>query len=135
MRWIFNAKIGNQHQRGFTLVELIIVMAILALLSGLAMTRYTSVLAKSKMDAHNNNLQMIIHAAQLYYDSNNQAAIADIATLINAGYLKENPRNPINSQAAYTFTADSTGAYTIAPGIASLNGSSIFQNPTETGTL
>jgi len=135
LRRIFNARKSQQYQRGFTLVELIIVIAILALLSGLAMTKYSSILTKSKIEVHNNNLEMIIHAAQLYYDSNGQAAIADIATLINAGYLKDNPTNPLDSQDAYNFSANATGAYTISPGRASLNSGGISKNPNETGTL
>ncbi len=126
----------KDNQKGFTIVELLIVMAILAVLAAVAVPKYTAVLAKSKMDAHNANIDMIVHAGQLYYDSNNQAAISDLATLVTAGYLKENPKDPISDTAtAYTFVATAAGVYTVTPGLATMSGTAVSKAASATGNF
>ncbi len=90
---MFKLKHYELNDRGFTLVELIVVMAILAILASLAVPRFTGVLSGAKEDANKTNIMLIERAAELYYYQNNEN-VSDIETLIKDGYLKENPPNP-----------------------------------------
>lgn len=94
----------KNKQKGFTLVELIIVMAILAVLAGLAVPKFGDVLSSSKIKAHNANVRMIQDAVDLYAANTNTALtdIDDIDDLVDE-YLKEVPDNPTGG-AAYTVT-------------------------------
>lgn len=112
---------GRENQKGFTLVELIIVMAILAVLAGIAIPKFTGVLAKSKQDANDANVKMIAHAAELYYDSNNQVIPANIDALVNAGYLKQNPIQPVDGTGNYSISHVGS-RLTVTPGLCSAIG-------------
>ena len=92
--------------KGFTLVELIIVMAILALLAGLAAPKFVSVLSGSKTKVHNSNLHLIEQAAELYStqnpdDKKNQTTIDGKDFLVSGEYLKEAPTNPLTGAKDY----------------------------------
>lgn len=100
----------KDNQKGFTLVELIIVMAILAVLVGLAIPKYTGVLDDSKKKSNIANIKMIEGAADLYIanETDNTALVTgDITetthTLIKKEYLKEVPKDPRNND-VYTIT-------------------------------
>jgi type IV pilus assembly protein PilA len=106
----------EDNQKGFTLVELIIVMAILAVLAAVAIPKYNGVLNKSKQDANDNNVYVITHAAELYYDSNKQTMPASVDALVTAGFLKANPVPPVAGSGSYSIT--SAGAVlTVIPGL------------------
>lgn len=110
--------IGKDRERGFTLIELIVVMAILAILALIAVPKFTGVTKKAKQDAHDSNVQLIADAAELYYDSHNQSMPESIEVLINQGYLKANPVQPISGEGNYTITLDASDKTKIivAPG-------------------
>jgi len=86
----------KSNQKGFTLVELMVVMAILALLAGLAMPKFTGVLSAAREDANNANLRMLQNAVDLYCVTEDVAP-ADVDSfkeVINEGYLDAEPKPP-----------------------------------------
>jgi len=93
----------KDNQKGFTIIELVIVMAILAVLAAIAIPKYNGVLAKSKQDANTANITIITQAAELYCDAN-QKDLTDIDALVTEHYLKEVPTNPVTNK-KYTATA------------------------------
>ncbi len=95
MNKIRNALKG-QGQKGFTLVELVVVMAILVLLAALAVPKFTSVLANARADANDTNLKMLQEAVDLYISSENvaEADIDNFDDLIVKEYLKDKPDPP-----------------------------------------
>lgn len=115
----------KEGQKGFTLIELIVVMAILAVLAALAVPRISTVLTTSKYKAHNNNLDLIAKAAELYYD-NQDAIPGSMASLVNNTYLKTLPNMPHNAISTGNYSLSSTAnGVVIAPGSCSFNGVSV----------
>lgn len=85
----------TEDQKGFTLVELIVVMAILAVLSALAVPRFSNMLTDSKFKAHNTNVESITRAIEMYNaQESNEFVDADLSALVPT-YLKEVPPCPI----------------------------------------
>nr|WP_288547693.1 prepilin-type N-terminal cleavage/methylation domain-containing protein [uncultured Blautia sp.] len=57
----------KKDNKGFTLVELVIVIAILAILVGILAPQYTKYVEKSRKSADVNNMDEIIRALEVYY--------------------------------------------------------------------
>jgi len=85
---------------GFTLIELMIVMAVIAVLMSVAIPIYTRSITRSKESVLKNNLFTLRTVIDEYtYDK--QKAPATLDDLVNEGYLRQVPVDPI------TGTADS----------------------------
>jgi prepilin-type N-terminal cleavage/methylation domain-containing protein len=102
------------NQMGFTLVELIIVMAILAVLAGIAIPKYGSVLSSSKTKAHTANLKMLQDAVDLYISDAGvvTTTVDSFNDLISGGYLKAVPVSPLPGGGIYTVTDGVVGGGT-----------------------
>jgi len=99
-------------EKGFTLIELMIVVAILATLAAIAIPKFTLMIEKSREGATKGNLGAIRSAASLYYG---------------------------NSNGLWPTTLDSTSSYSFSPYLATLPGvkvTGIFINgaPSPAGT-
>ncbi|MDD2620505.1 MAG: prepilin-type N-terminal cleavage/methylation domain-containing protein [Syntrophomonadaceae bacterium] len=106
-----NLKRKNGEQ-GFTLVELIVVMAILALLAGLVIPEFGNILSDSKTKAHKANKQLIEAAVEICYtngdfDSDQLNGTYDLmTTLKDKGYLKSDSIiDPMDSDKKYMVKA------------------------------
>lgn len=81
----------NYKGRGFTLVEIMIVVVIIGLLAAMAIPAFAKVMEQSRLKAVTNNLRQFANAAQQYMLNNGttQAAYTDIVgtttdSLLNA---------------------------------------------------
>lgn len=101
-------------QKGFTLIELIVVMAILAVLAAIAIPKYTGILATSKRNANDSNIDIIAKAAELYYGAENSVP-GSIDSLTIKNYLKTIPDQPVSGAASYALVSSGTGV-SITPG-------------------
>lgn len=83
--------------RGFTLVELIVVMAIIALLVSIAAPRYFQHIDRSKETVLRQNLQVMRDAIDKYHGDKGQypASLEDLAT---ARYIRSVPVDPITEK-------------------------------------
>ena len=99
---MFNAllKLINQQKqkskKGFTLVELIVVIAILGILAALVVPSVTGYIQKAQDATNQANAQMLYSAAQLYITDQDVAgkpvtAISVKDDLVGKGYIQKDP--------------------------------------------
>ncbi len=79
---------------GFTMVELMIVMAIIVILISIAIPQYQKAIIRAKESVLRNNLTTLRNVIDEYtYDK--QKAPQSLQDLVSAGYLREIPIDPI----------------------------------------
>lgn len=101
----------HRGERGFTLIELMIVVAIIAILAGILIPNFVNARAQAQTSACESNLRAIATAMELYYaDHQRYPDAGAIPDALNAGavtYLNNTPRDPADAGATpskYTFT-------------------------------
>ncbi len=81
-------------RRGFTLIELMIVMAIIVILVSVAIPHYQKSILSAKETVLHNNLSAMRNAIDEYsYDK--QGAPHGLQDLVTEGYLRDVPKDPI----------------------------------------
>ena len=84
----------NRRQFGYTLIELIIVMAIISILVSVAVPLYQKSIVRTKESLLKNNLFTLRTMIDEYtYDK--KKAPQQLQDLVTAGYLREVPKDPI----------------------------------------
>src|ERR1051326_8546821 len=85
---------SGKRRRGFTLIELMIVMAIIVILIGVAVPFYQKSIIRAKETVLHNNISAMRTAIDEYtYDK--QKAPANLSDLVSDGYLRDVPKDPI----------------------------------------
>jgi general secretion pathway protein G len=85
---------GRTGRNGFTLIELMIVMAIIVILISVAIPFYQKSIQRAKETVLHNNLTAIRSAIDEYsYDK--QKAPQGLQDLVSDGYLRDVPKDPI----------------------------------------
>lgn len=83
---------GRLRQRGFTLIELMIVICIVGIITALAIPEFSAVLVRSQEGTTKGNLGSLRSAVSLYYGDNEGTYPAAIVTLLQgARYLPAVP--------------------------------------------
>jgi len=84
----------RKFRNGFTLIEMMIVMAIIVILISVAIPFYQKAIIRAKETVLHNNLFAMRSAIDEYtYDK--QKAPQSLQDLVSAGYLHDIPRDPI----------------------------------------
>jgi general secretion pathway protein G len=113
----------SRTQRGFTLVELMVVVAIVALLAAIIIPNYVHARAQAAVSQSEANLEEIATALELYYtDHEAYPASGNVTPALFGGvtnpYLSSTPTNALGRQQyVYTLTAAAGGTpatYTLA---------------------
>jgi general secretion pathway protein G len=87
-------KPSTRRRFGFTLIELMIVMAVIAVLMSIALPIYTRSIQRSKESVLKNNLFTLRTVIDEYtYDK--QKAPQSLQDLVSDGYLRQVPMDPI----------------------------------------
>ena len=126
--------------KGFTLIELIIVVAIIGILAAIAVPRFANMLEKSREGATKGNLAAMRSAVTIYYSEKEGTWPGDLTTAFTS-YLYPIPpakATPLGNDVTITAVADvpasaGTGwAYVTDP--ASAFAGNVFCNSTATDT-
>ena len=122
----------RDSERGFTLIELMIVVAIIAILAGILIPNFVNARAQAQTAACESNLRSIATALELYYADNQiyptaagAAVQPSLLTSNGVAYLNNTPKDPAAQSGAATYaltTSQATGGspatYTITcPGV------------------
>jgi general secretion pathway protein G len=98
----------RKHDAGFTLIELIIVMAIISTLIMIAVPLYISAIKQAREAVLKEDLH-VMRAAIDSYTMDKQKAPQSLEDLITDGYLKAVPEDPF-THSKDTWVTDSNGA-------------------------
>jgi general secretion pathway protein G len=109
----------RDSEAGFTLIELMIVVAIIAILAGILIPNFINARAQAQTSACESNLRAIATAAELYYADQQQypgggstinANSTSFTPTGGSTYLNNTPRDPADPGATgfYTFTDKSS---------------------------
>jgi general secretion pathway protein G len=85
---------GSLRRRGYTLIELVIVMAIISILVSIAVPMYQKSLLRTKESLLKNNL-FTLRTVIDEYTFDKQKAPQTLQDLVNEGYLRAVPIDPI----------------------------------------
>ncbi len=104
----------KKNQKGFTLVELMVVVVIIGILVAIAVPVYRNVQTTAKIKANDANIKIIESAIQVYLAEGGTLDDLDINLLVTKGYLKEVPKYPDpDSDERYSIEVNSDGTYKI----------------------
>ena len=121
-----------EMKKAFTLVEILIVVAILGILAAIALPTFQDHITEAKEAAAKDNLRILRNAIELYAARNNGVApgyalnnpdwtVVEVAfywDLVRGNYISERPTNPFNNLKSIlmignedSFPAEATGEY------------------------
>src|SRR5262245_15152386 len=110
----FKSGLRARVQRGFTFMELLIVMVIIAIMAAVAIPRFLKHLQRAKEVVLMQNLWTMRRAIDFYWQDKEKPP-SNLQDLVSSGYLREIPKDPIcsdcqwNAIAAPTDDANSAG--------------------------
>ena len=88
---------GRARERGFTLLELMIVMMIIGILAAIAIPSYLSVVRKGKEAVLKEDLHTMRSAIDAYTVDKSKAP-QSLDDLVQGGYLREIPKDPVTAR-------------------------------------
>ncbi|MBU8975696.1 MULTISPECIES: type II secretion system protein [unclassified Lysobacter] len=86
------------RRRGFSLIELLVVMAIIAALVTIAMPRYQASVQTARLTALKENLRILRASLDRYYEDKGVYP-ESLQALVEANYLKGVPMDPVSESA------------------------------------
>lgn len=92
---------ARRLERGFTFMELLIVMVIIAIMAAVAIPRYMAHLRRAREVVLQQNLWTMRRAID-YYTTDKEKPPATLQDLVTSGYLRELPRDPVCSECPWT---------------------------------
>ena len=113
------SSIRHRWQRGFTLIELMVVMAIISVLLAIALPIYSKSITRAKESVLKHNLFSMRQAID-EYTIDKQKAPETLQALVTDGYLRQLPQDPItNSDQTWRVIMEDTpvGGSTASPGV------------------
>ena len=92
----------KSRKGGFTLVELMVVVAVIAILAAIAMPQFLSAADRARNAKETADIQIIKNATQLYMIDKNIDTPPTVENLYKEGYLTEHVKTPKDKE--YTIT-------------------------------
>ena len=97
MRQVSRSRI-RQLSRGFTMIELLVVLALIVILASMGMAQYRSSVVHAKESVLKDDLFKMRDAIDQYYADKNQWPNA-LDALVSEGYLRKLPEDPFTKSA------------------------------------
>ena len=88
----------RRHERGFTLIELMVVIALIAVLAGMGVVQYRNAIVRSKEAVLKEDLFRMRDAIDQYY-ADKAKYPANLDALVSEGYLRSLPKDPFTNAA------------------------------------
>ena len=109
-------------KKGFTFVEIIISIAIVAILIAVAIPAYKAIKTSAERTAHNANVDQVSSVALLYFTDFPKEKSVTSEVLFKQGYLNNDVKVPSsipagtgNDSKIYTVTVDDNGVIKVSP--------------------
>lgn len=112
-----------RKQKGFTLVEIMIVVVIIGLLAVMAIPAFNKVRATSQKNVVTNNLRQIANAADQYFLETGNTSVS-VDDLVSNNYLKNVPQAVAGESYNFTVSQDYNSLSVNVPGY----GSEVYYN-------
>ncbi|MDU5527002.1 MAG: prepilin-type N-terminal cleavage/methylation domain-containing protein [Finegoldia magna] len=87
----------KNKKKGFTLLELLVVLAILAILIAIAVPVYKGQKEKAAITAHNANVRVLETALESYRQDNDGKLPGNLQELVKGEYIKSVPKVPASN--------------------------------------
>lgn len=107
----------KKKKKGFTLLELLVVLSILAILIAIAVPVYKGQKEKAAITAHNANVRVLETAVESYRQDHDGKLPEDINELATAGYIKSVPKVPAYALKKAAKDNDKESNYDIKDGV------------------
>lgn len=99
----------KSRKGGFTLVELMVVVAVIAILAAIAMPQFLSAADRARNAKETADIQIIKNATQLYMIDKNVDTPPTVENLYKEGYLTEHVKTPKDKEYTITYEAVNGG--------------------------
>ncbi|GAB3626136.1 type II secretion system protein G [Pandoraea terrae] len=113
---------NRRGRRGFTLIELMVVLAIIGSLLTIALPHYFHSIERGKAQVERQNLAVMRDAIDKYYGDNGEYP-QTLNDLVSKRYLRSIPEDPVSGNADWAIIAPpdntKTGVYDVGPATAS----------------
>lgn len=120
----------QNKKKGFTLIELVIVIAIIAILISIAAMKYSTTNLAAEAAAHNANVKVLKSAGILYlidHPDEKNINIENLKPYIESGKIPK-PAKHLGKETAFTVTATEDGDVVVEPGIVKVSNNSLVED-------
>lgn len=107
---------ARRRERGFTLIEIIIVFTMIGILVGLALPEYRNAVRKAKEAALKEDLFQFRKLIDQYFSDKGKYP-ASLQALVDENYLRKIPADPITNSSEWTEVLEEPKAEEIEPGM------------------
>ncbi|MCX6565818.1 MAG: type II secretion system protein [Candidatus Aminicenantes bacterium] len=107
---------ARRRERGYTLIEMIIVFTMIGILVGLALPEYKNAVKKAKESALKEDLFQFRKLIDQYFSDKGKYP-ASLQTLVDEGYLRKIPADPLTTRTDWIEVREEPKSEELEPGM------------------